>query len=766
MEQQHKKYIAFISYKRDDEQAASWLQQSIESFKLPTELIDNNTHLNEFQKRYVFRDKTDMSCGVLPDIIKSGLEQSHYLIVICSRAAIKSEWVNNEINYFLSLNEDNYSKVIPFIIDGVPYSKDHECLPKAIRDIPKSKELLAINLNDSILDDDYKQIAVVKAISYMIGLDFDTLWNRHKRREEKERQNKIAERHRYQRLESKYLCEMAEDYFSKGEYTQAYQAVLLALPSDLKDPDDRPYVVEAERMLRRFLHQNISFPEVYDITPSINQWAISHDRKLVATSDGISGKIRLWNAIDKSLIKEIPSYLGELNVFIFSNDDTHLLISSYTSDAISLVDINTGRISFNIRTKKPTHADISTDGKLILAISSHNTISLWDVESKTSISTTGMNYTNRIVKAEFSRNGRYIKTITDNNEESVWNLSTQKREEQSHRWMFDEKTHEYLNKYEASVYFQKADKKLYTLQRFVTDTFRHFNSHEPVYIECSPDGAIAASFTDPREIVVWDSYTNSSHIVLRGHQRYAFYLKFSHNGKLLVSIGHDHNVKIWDIKTGECIEEIHMNENEYDYEILGAPLSAEFSKDDKYLLIYYHRHCDLWDINARDYKSKTYYHDLDKQLISISEDNTVVKRNFPVKLDESTWYRSAISHDKQLIAVMTSSEINIYESNNGDVISNIKSNIGRFDSISFSSDSNYIVTSSDSSIVIWNIQDGNPIHAIEEDSMNFKNAKLCTSNKILYASSEDVILILEHKPLQELIDTLRKKYSISNNSDE
>ena len=64
-----------------------WLQEAIESFKLPTELIDRNLHLEEFQKRYVFRDKTDMSSGVLPEVIKMGLEQSHYLIVICSRIA-------------------------------------------------------------------------------------------------------------------------------------------------------------------------------------------------------------------------------------------------------------------------------------------------------------------------------------------------------------------------------------------------------------------------------------------------------------------------------------------------------------------------------------------------------------------------------------------------------------------------------------------------------------------------------------------------------
>ena len=190
-----KDYLAFISYKRDDEDMAVWLQEAVESFKLPAELIIDNPELNGYKNRYIFRDKTDMAGGVLPDIIKKGLDSSHYLIVICSTRVLKSQWVNKEIDYFLSLDKNNYMKIIPFVIEGEPYSKANECLPKSIRDIPKSKELLAINLND-FTGEDRMQIAVVKILSTLLNLKFDALWDRHRRREERLHQGDVVRRAR------------------------------------------------------------------------------------------------------------------------------------------------------------------------------------------------------------------------------------------------------------------------------------------------------------------------------------------------------------------------------------------------------------------------------------------------------------------------------------------------------------------------------------------------------------------------------------------
>ena len=89
--------IAFISYKREDEKWAKWLQKKLEHYELPTEIRKQNPDL-EFANnpRHVFKDTTDLSGGVLEKAIKEGLASSKYLIVICSPRAAKSPWVCKE----------------------------------------------------------------------------------------------------------------------------------------------------------------------------------------------------------------------------------------------------------------------------------------------------------------------------------------------------------------------------------------------------------------------------------------------------------------------------------------------------------------------------------------------------------------------------------------------------------------------------------------------------------------------------------------------
>lgn len=178
--------IAFISYKREDEEWAKWLQKKLEHYKLPTEVRKNNPDL-EFVKnpRHVFKDTTDLSSGVLAKAIKEGLDSSKFLIVICSPRAAKSEWVCKEVQDFINSGREEY--IIPFIIDGEPYAKnsDDECFPEALKALAGERELLGVNINENGRDS-----AAVKVIARMFDVRFDTLWNRFQR-EAKKRRNYI-----------------------------------------------------------------------------------------------------------------------------------------------------------------------------------------------------------------------------------------------------------------------------------------------------------------------------------------------------------------------------------------------------------------------------------------------------------------------------------------------------------------------------------------------------------------------------------------------
>lgn len=179
--------IAFISYKREDEAWAKWLQKKLEHFKLPTEIRKKKPDLEFYEcPRHVFKDTTDLSGGVLDKAIKAGLDSSKFLIVICSPYAAKSEWVCKEVQEFIDSGREEY--IIPFIIEGEPHAKNkkNECFPSALKSLAGERELLGINVNENGRD-----AASVKVAAQMFGLSFDSLWQRFKREESQKRKDML-----------------------------------------------------------------------------------------------------------------------------------------------------------------------------------------------------------------------------------------------------------------------------------------------------------------------------------------------------------------------------------------------------------------------------------------------------------------------------------------------------------------------------------------------------------------------------------------------
>lgn len=172
--EESKEYYAFISYKREDEKWAKWLQHKLEHYKFPTNL-NGRTDLPK-NIRPTFRDVTDLKPGLLAEEINNALLNSEWLIVVCSPRAAKSPWVCKEAQAFIDLGRADH--IIPFVIEGNPFSDDiaTECYPEALLNLTGSKEILAANINEMGRD-----AAVIKVIARMFGLRFDTLWNRHKR---------------------------------------------------------------------------------------------------------------------------------------------------------------------------------------------------------------------------------------------------------------------------------------------------------------------------------------------------------------------------------------------------------------------------------------------------------------------------------------------------------------------------------------------------------------------------------------------------------
>jgi TIR domain-containing protein len=169
------KYFAFISYSRKDEKWARWLHSKLENYKLPNVLIKESGSRLPKEIRPVFLDKTDIGLGDLQQNLSIELEDSRFLIVICSPNAAKSEWVNKEVQKFNELGRER--RIIPFIIDGTPNNKNEkeQCYPPSL-----GKNILGASLAELS-----KEQALTKIVASMLGLKFDELWRRQKRQEKK-----------------------------------------------------------------------------------------------------------------------------------------------------------------------------------------------------------------------------------------------------------------------------------------------------------------------------------------------------------------------------------------------------------------------------------------------------------------------------------------------------------------------------------------------------------------------------------------------------
>lgn len=170
--------LAFISYSHHDAKVADWLQTRLEHYHLPNNM-PNPVNPQSHYLRPIFRDRTDLTTGVLSEIIDRNLENSKFLILICSRRSARSEWVSKEVQYFIEHGRINH--IIPLVIDGIPYSRGpRECMPKYMLDFVSAhpdQELLCI---DRVADGDDR--AFMQIVSRLMDVPFDVMFARHRRR--------------------------------------------------------------------------------------------------------------------------------------------------------------------------------------------------------------------------------------------------------------------------------------------------------------------------------------------------------------------------------------------------------------------------------------------------------------------------------------------------------------------------------------------------------------------------------------------------------
>jgi tetratricopeptide (TPR) repeat protein len=182
------RYKAFISYAHADRKTAELLFRRIETFRTPKGLVGTSGLWGAVPARLTpaFRDREELStASALGDVLTNALKDSEFLVVLCSPAAARSRWVNEEIRTYRSMH--GAQRVLAIIAEGDPAAPVGEglagCFPPALLAPAVAggapEEPIAADLRG---DGDGDRLAFLKLAAGMLGVGLDDLVHREARR--------------------------------------------------------------------------------------------------------------------------------------------------------------------------------------------------------------------------------------------------------------------------------------------------------------------------------------------------------------------------------------------------------------------------------------------------------------------------------------------------------------------------------------------------------------------------------------------------------
>lgn len=358
------KYKAFISYRREDfdKKVAKRLQNLLERYSIPKQYRPKSEKI----RWKIFRDEDELVPGsLLSESIKKKLEESEFLIIICSKRINQTSWCNKELRYFIDLHDGSTRNVLPVLIDGTPITSFPTELWKLIENgEAQEKNLLALNIvqatnkqSIAVLNKDYIHLAagllklesindlvqreekrkrnniitiitiictVFSIISVIILYSYLKVNEKNK---EISQQNKTLEEKNQQIAEQNYalLLENSEALTAQSQYLwqngkpiEAIEKILSALPSEKMD---RPVSVDAVYQLSTMI--GVFYPQTFLPTKVFKHKSRIASGMFMSNGNHIISKdatgIYYWDTNSGSLLAYYPfsdSYKYDVGYFL------------------------------------------------------------------------------------------------------------------------------------------------------------------------------------------------------------------------------------------------------------------------------------------------------------------------------------------------------------------------------------------------------------------------------------------------------------------
>lgn len=367
---EYRRYCAFISYRHytPDMEIARRLHTMIEQYTIPAELRKDQ---KQKHPGTVFRDQEELPLSAdLGKDIETALDNSDWLICICSPRYLESRWCMRELEYFIEVH--GRERVLTLLVEGEPdesfprtlmYYTDNN--GNAVEQEPLAADVRSDSLRGSLRRLKKEKLRILAPI---LGTTFDGLYQRARRRMRRnilaaaaavavaaggvlaytaEQNRRVeAERAASMRNEMDFLLERADSEVTKNRKTAALDTALQALDISESLGGYRERNVQSllkeicyagDLSIRTSLNSSISylnnsiFPTMEFLSPGGGKVLCSPTGYAIDCCDTVSGNI-LWTMDSAELFTSAR----------WKEDGSRVVATSCYGHSVRVADAETG----------------------------------------------------------------------------------------------------------------------------------------------------------------------------------------------------------------------------------------------------------------------------------------------------------------------------------------------------------------------------------------------------------------------------------------
>ena len=375
--------------------------------------------------------------------------------------------------------------------------------------------------------------------------------------------------------------------------------------------------------------------------------------------------------------------MREVNAMTFSPDGKYLAVAS--SIGVFLLDpINLAEIYSFDTTASMTSIAFSADGSLLASGSWDETVKLWDVRSRTLV-TTLKGHSDSVTSVAFSPDGTLLASGSGSDDKTVklWDVRS----------------------------------------RTLAATLKgHFGGVDSVAF--SPDGTLLASGSGDKTVRLWDVRSRTLVTTLKGHSDWVTSVAFSPDGSLLASGSWDETVKLWDVRSRTLVTTLKGHSD--------SVTSVAFSPDGSLLASgSWDETVKLWDMRSRALVATLKGHtnwvisvafSPDGSLLASGTNDGTVKlwdvrsRTLVATLEHSDWVNSvAFSPDGSLLASGSfDNTIKLWDVRSRTLVATLKGHSDWVTSVAFSPDGSLLASGGrDKTVKLWDVRSRTLVATLE-----------------------------------------------------